>query len=143
VVLGYYYGKGKRASFGIGAFLVGLYNKKNDRFETVAKVGTGLTDAGWIELKAMCDRAEIGESMHNVVVSKELVPDVWVAPELIVMVRADEITRSPVHTAGKNKEHLGFALRFPRFMGYRTDKSPLEATTDEEIKTLFEHQKKK
>src|SRR5690606_24046518 len=44
VVLGYYAGKGKRSHFGIGAFLVGVFNKKADRFQTVAKIGTGMTD---------------------------------------------------------------------------------------------------
>ena len=54
--------------------------------------------------------------------------------------RADEITLSPVHTAGKTKEKLGYALRFPRFMGYRPDKSARQATTTKEIETLFKNQ---
>jgi len=35
VVLGYYRGKGKRAAFGIGAFLVGIPDKENffNRFQ--------------------------------------------------------------------------------------------------------------
>ena len=44
VILGYYKGQGKRAEFGIGALLVGVYNKKADLFETIAKIGTGLSD---------------------------------------------------------------------------------------------------
>jgi DNA ligase-1 len=55
-------------------------------------------------------------------------------------VRADEITLSPLHTAGKTAEKAGYALRFPRFMDYRTDKSTEEATTDEELKRLYEDQ---
>lgn len=47
VILGYYGGHGKRASFGIGALLVGVYNKEKDLFQTVAKIGTGLTDEEW------------------------------------------------------------------------------------------------
>ena len=34
VILGYIYGKGKRAAFGAGALLVGLYDKKRDMFVT-------------------------------------------------------------------------------------------------------------
>lgn len=141
VILGYYAGKGKRARFGIGAFLVGVYNKKQDRFETVAKVGSGLTDIEWHELKKRCDNLEVTKQPHNVVCSKDLAPDVWVEPSIVVMIRADEITRSPVHTAGQTKDELGFALRFPRMMGYRSDKSATEATTVQELVPLFEHQR--
>ena len=55
VILGYYAGEGKRVHFGIGAFLVGVYNKKNDSFQTVAKIGTGLKDEEWKELRERCD----------------------------------------------------------------------------------------
>lgn len=140
VVLGYYAGKGKRSSFGIGAFLVGVYNDKRDRFETVAKIGTGLSDQEWRALKKRADEYAVDEQPHNVVCAKELRPDVWVAPEIVVVVRADEITLSPVHTAGKKGEHLGYALRFPRFMAYREDKSAQEATTVHEIERLYQDQ---
>lgn len=143
VVLGYYYGEGKRASFGIGAFLVGVYDKKHDRFETVAKIGTGLKDLEWQELKKKCDAIKIKEQPHDVICAKELVPDVWVVPQIVCIIRADEITRSPLHTAGKTKDELGLALRFPRFMGYRFDKTATEATTVDELKTLFMHQRQR
>ncbi|MGE0206569.1 MAG: ATP-dependent DNA ligase [Candidatus Babeliales bacterium] len=140
VVLGYYAGSGKRAQFGIGAFLVGVFNKKEDSFETVAKIGTGLSDEGWQELKKKLDLLKAPEKPKNVVCAKELYPDVWVYPELICIVRADEITRSPLHAAAKTAESLGYALRFPRFMGYRPDKGVEEATTITELKRLYEDQ---
>jgi len=140
VVLGYYAGEGKRASFGIGAFLVGLYNPKEDRFETVAKIGTGLSDEQWKELKKKCDAVKLSHAPKNAFVAKELEPDVWTEPEIVCSIRADEITISPLHTAGKTTSTSGYALRFPRFMGYRPDKSPTEATTIHEIKRLYEDQ---
>lgn len=140
VVLGYYAGEGKRAGFGIGAFLVGVYHKDEDRFETVAKIGTGLKDADWVELKKKCDSVKVKEKPKNVVCAKELVPDVWTSPEILTIIRADEITLSPVHSAGLAEGKLGYALRFPRFMGYRTDKSPDEATTVPEIEHLYKDQ---
>ena len=143
VILGYYYGSGKRATFGVGAFLVGVYNKKHDRFETIAKVGTGLKDADWIDLKKRCDQEAVPEQPHNVVCAKELAPDVWVFPKLVCAIRADEITKSPIHAAGKTEHELGFALRFPRFMGYRVDKAATDATDVTEVKTLFAQQKNK
>ena len=140
VILGYYAGKGKRAFFGIGAFLVGIFNKKEDTFQTIAKIGTGVKDLEWIELKNRCDKIAVENKPKNVQCPKELFPDVWTSPEIVCLIRADEITMSPLHTAGKTMKELGFALRFPRFMGYRPDKSPTEATTVKEIKRLYKDQ---
>jgi DNA ligase-1 len=141
VVLGYYAGKGKRTHFGIGAFLVGVFNKDLDCFQTIAKIGTGMTDDEWKTLKKKCDEWKSTTKPHNVQCAKELSPDVWVIPEIICRVRADEITLSPLHSAGKSRHsNVGYALRFPRFMDYRSDKSVQEATTDAEIKRLYEDQ---
>lgn len=142
VILGYYDGSGKRAQFGIGAFLVGVYNKSTDTFETIAKVGTGLKDTDWKELKKRCDEIAVKIKPKDVECSKQLYPDVWVSPELVCMIRADEITLSPVHAAGKTDTQLGYALRFPRFMGYREDKSVHEATTVKEIASMYKLQYK-
>lgn len=140
VILGYYYGRGKRSHFGIGAFLVGVYNPVDDRFETIAKVGTGLKDADWVELKKRCDALVAREKPVNVVCMPDLYPDVWVLPEIVCAVKADEITQSPLHAAGKTEHTQGLALRFPRFMGYRVDKTPTEATTVHEVKRLWHDQ---
>lgn len=137
VILGYYAGKGKRAQFGIGAFLVGVYNKQTDQFETIAKIGTGLTDSEWKDLKKRCDAQSVAHKPVNVVCAKELFPDVWVAPSLVCVVRADEITLSPLHSAGKTVENLGYALRFPRIMAYRDDKSASDSTQVDEIRELY------
>ena len=45
----------------------------------------------------------------NIECAKELFPDVWVYPEIVCLIRADEITMSPLHSAGKTKEQLGYA----------------------------------
>jgi len=140
VILGYYAGQGKRAAFGIGSILVGVYESKKDAFQTVAKIGTGFTDEEWRDLKKQCDKLQVAHKPHNVLCNQALSPDVWVEPSIVCMVRADEITLSPLHTAGATHEHSGYALRFPRFMGYRPDKAATTATTPEEIKTLFDLQ---
>ena len=140
IILGYYAGSGKRVHFGIGAFLVGVYNKVHDRFETIAKVGTGLKDEDWKELKKKCDRIKTLFQPKNVLCVKELVPDVWVYPEIVCSVLADEITISPLHTAARTETKQGYALRFPRFIDYRSDKKAIEATTIEEINRLYNNQ---
>lgn len=140
VVLGYYSGGGKRSGFGIGAFLIGVYNKAEDSYQTIAKIGTGLTDAEWIELKKKCDELMTAEKPKNVECPKELTPLVWVTPRLVVEVKADEITLSPLHTAGKTPTHAGYALRFPRFINYRIEKSAVDSTEVNEIRKMFKAQ---
>ena len=142
VVLGYYVGQGRRAGLGIGAFLVGVYNKEQDCFESVAKVGTGMTDLEFVDLKMRCDGVAVTTKMTNVHVAKNLYPDVWVYPSITCEIRADDITQSPLHTAGKTAHSLGFALRFPRFVKYRIDKSASDITTSTELAHLFEIQYK-
>lgn len=130
VILGYYAGKGKRSGFGIGAFLVGVYDSDNDSFKTIAKIGTGLSDQEWRDLKIECDKLIVVKQPDNVVCSSELFPTVWIIPKIVVEIRADEITRSPSHTAG-------LALRFPRFMSIRSDKSAEQANTVKELQELY------
>ena len=50
VMLGYFLGRGKRAELGVGALLVGVYDKDADEFVTVTKIGTGLGDEQWREV---------------------------------------------------------------------------------------------
>lgn len=141
VVLGYYAGEGKRAVFGIGAVLVGVYDEKQDAFATIAKLGTGFSDEEWRELKKRCDAIAVKHQPKNVVCHKDLTPDVWVQPEMVVEVKADELTLSPLHGAGQTEHHNGFALRFPRFMRYRDDKKAEEATTVHEVQELYKQQR--
>lgn len=136
VILGYYLGEGKRSNFGIGSFLVGVYNKKKDIFQTIAKVGTGLSDTDWKILKDKCDKIKVWKKPHNVEVVDSLKPDIWVEPQIVCELKADEITQSPTHTSG-NENGRGYALRFPRFVKYRDDKSVFDSTSVQEVERLF------
>ncbi len=90
--------------------------------------------------KEKCDEVKVKIKPKNVECAKELYPDVWTSPEIVCEVKADEITLSPLHTAGETKENHGLALRFPRFVGYRPDKSSEETTSVEELKELYDLQ---
>ena len=127
VVMGYYFGRGKRTQFGLGAFLVGVNH--GDRILTIAKVGTGLSDEQFHELKKRLDNLISAKTPPEYEINKALAPDVLVVPQLVVEIAADEVTKSPVHSAG-------FALRFPRLIRFRDDKSPSTATTLAEVKRL-------
>ncbi len=153
VVMGYYYGRGKRTSFGIGAFLIGIYDESQDKFMTIAKVGTGLTDEEWKELAKRGDKLKSKTKPTLYEVDKWLEPDVWITPEIVVEIRADELTRSPIHTAGRimkasksgsafDVDVAGYALRFPRLERFRDDKKSTDSTTLKEVEEIFKLQKK-
>jgi DNA ligase-1 len=140
VLLGYYFGKGKRAAFGVGALLAGVYDAENDRFATITKLGTGLSDAEWRQIHERADALQVNHRPARV--DSILVPDVWLKPEVVVEVMADEITPSPRHTAGKVGDGAGFALRFPRVVSFRgADKKAEDATSVKEIAELFRQQR--
>src|SRR5437867_3344403 len=139
VLLGYYFGKGKRTSFGLGALLAGVYDSEHDRFDTITKIGTGLSDAGWREIHERADKLQVKERPARV--RSLLTPDVWLKPEVVVEVLADEITPGTNHTAGKVGDGPGYALRFPRIVSFRAaDKRPEDATTVKEIVEMFQQQ---
>lgn len=153
LIMGYDFGLGKRVGFGIGAFLAGVYDQKNDKFKTVAKIGTGLSDEEWRELKKRCEKSKSANKPALYDVDKMMAVDGWVKPAIVVEIRADEITKSPVHTAGRAMKKTktgkadevdvaGFALRFPRLERFRDDKRPEEVTTLSEVEKMFKKQKK-
>ncbi len=143
VLVGYLYGRGARARFGIGSLLGAVYDEEEDKFKTIAKIGSGLSEEQWVEMKRLLDQIAVPHKPARVEAILE--PDVWVEPHYVVEVQADEITRSPIHTAGRAPEGgSGFALRFPRVVGFiRSDKGPEEATTVKEILEMYSMQGKK
>ena len=146
MVIGYIFGKGKRTAFGAGALLVALYDKKNDQFVSVTRLGTGLSDDEWRSIKEKTKGLELDHKPARV--DSLITPSVWVKPEIVIEVLADEITRSPLHTAGatvsaEGVKEPGYALRFPRLVSFRDkDKKAEDATTVDELIEMFEQQGK-
>jgi len=141
VLLGIYSGTGKRTEFGVGGLLVGLYEPKKDEFVTVSRVGTGLTDDEWRKVKAISDKLQVTRKPARV--NSIINPSIWVEPKEVLEIFADEITRSPVHTAGKVNNEPGYALRFPRLISFRgNDKRPEDATTVKELVEMYKRQRK-
>lgn len=137
VVVGAYRGRGRRAG-AYGALLLACYSKEEDVFKTLTKCGAGFTDQ---DLKEIPQKLEPFRLLHPHprVVSK-LEADVWFTPALVMEITGAELTLSPVHTCGweKIREGTGLGIRFPRFTGnYREDKSPEDATTEEEILEMY------
>ena len=101
--------QGKRSGT-YGALLCASYHEKEDIFETVTKLGTGLTDEmlaeppGKFKEYQRDKKAGAGSGEPDK-------PEVWLEPVLVVEVLAAEITKSPSHA-------LGLALRFQRFIRF-------------------------
>jgi len=144
VILGYIYGRGKRTAFGAGALLVGVYDKKQDMFVTTTKIGTGLSDEEWRSIKERTRGLELDHKPARV--ASLITPSVWVKPEIVIEVLADEITRSPIHTAGAvltdgKVTEPGYALRFPRLVSFRDkDKRSEDATEVKELIEMYKQQ---
>lgn len=140
VVVGAFQGKGRRGGT-YGALLMATYNPAADRFETFCKVGSGFDDAALAALPERLRPLERADRPDGVV--SELTPDRWMTPGLVLEIRGAELSLSPIHRAGVDlvRPGVGLALRFPRFTGrYRDDKSATDATTSQELVTLYKSQ---
>ncbi|HSV42508.1 MAG TPA: ATP-dependent DNA ligase [Methanomassiliicoccales archaeon] len=142
VVVGAFAGRGKRKGV-YGALLMATYNDKEDRFETVSKLGSGFDDAMLAQLPVMLESRRIHEKHH--LVSSNMQADYWFEPSLVLEVVGAEITISPTHTSGfgQIRKDGGLAIRFPRWTGkIRDDKGPREATTSQELIDMYKSQLK-
>jgi DNA ligase-1 len=138
VVMGYFSGKGKRTQFGLGKILVGIRDTESDKdggkIRTLTKVGTGLTEEMLVTIRKRLDKLVAHEKPKEYEAQKDLIPDVWVIPSLVIELSADSISVSTKHS-------LGLSLRFPRFLKIREDKNADQATTLEEVKEILKLQK--
>jgi len=142
IVIGAYFGRGRRTGL-YGTLLLGTYNPDKDNFPSVCKVGTGFTDESLDQLYQILSN-KITLKKNSRVIS-EMEADVWFEPDLVLEIVASEITLSPIHKTGLNliRKGSGFALRFPKFTGkIRYEKAVEDASTDEEVLTLYKGQSK-
>jgi len=122
VVTGAEWGEGRRASF-LGTFLLSVWEPETDSYRTIGKVATGITDEKLAELTDLLEPEIQSESGQTVDIH----------PSVVFEVGYEEIQPSPTYSSG-------YALRFPRFITVRTDKSPADAETVERIERLAESQ---
>ncbi|MCS7106798.1 MAG: ATP-dependent DNA ligase [Acidilobaceae archaeon] len=142
VVVGAFYGTGKRGGK-LSSLLMAAYDPEEDMFKTVCKMATGFTDEELDRMNEML-KDKIIPQRHPRVDSR-MKPDVWVVPHYVAEVLGAELTLSPIHTCGLNavKEGVGVSIRFPRFVRWREDKRPEDATTEGEIVEMYRRQLKK
>ena len=118
VVVGVAAGHGKRHGV-LSDYTFAVWDESNERLVTIGKAYTGLTDA---ELADMTRWFEA----HTV---RQLGRFRQVDPVVVVEVAFDVIQRS-------NRHQSGFALRFPRIVRLRIEKSPTEIATLANVERL-------
>jgi DNA ligase-1 len=81
VVMGAWLGRGKRAGM-FGAYLLGTYNADTGGYETVARVGTGLSDEVLAEWWTRLNREGLVRQTKpaSIDAAASLRPDVWIEP---------------------------------------------------------------
>ena len=142
VVIGGFFGKGRRTG-SYGTLLLATYDEDEDMFTSICKVGTGFSDEDLDQLyQILQPKVTIKKNPR---IESEMEADVWFEPELVIEVVASEITLSPIHKAARDqvRKDAGLALRFPKFTGkIRTEKMAEDASTNEEVISLYKGQKK-
>lgn len=108
VIIGADWGEGRRAHW-LASFLLGIRDEQGNFLE-IGKVGTGITDDMFKELT---------EKLKPYI-SEQKGKTVKLVPNLVVEVAYEEIQKSPNYESG-------YALRFPRVVKFREDKSVDEA----------------
>ncbi len=120
------WGEGKRKGF-LSSFVLACRDEYTGEFLECGMVGTGIKEKEGITFKSMTEllKPHIIEQHGKTVV---------IRPSIVVEVSYQEIQKSPKYSSG-------YALRFPRFVRIRDDKSPDEVDTLERIERLYKNQK--
>ncbi|KAI2487708.1 DNA ligase [Pyrenophora tritici-repentis] len=144
VVLGAYYGKGKRTSW-YGAFLLACYNPKTEKYETVCNIGTGFSEAILESLHKTLSEIVIDrpKPFYTHSTGNKDQPDVWFEPRYVWEVKTADLTLSPRYKAAADEVGgggKGVSLRFPRFIKERDDKKPDEASSSRMIAEMYQRQ---
>jgi len=142
IVIGAYFGRGRRTGL-YGTLLLATYNPEKDTFPSICKVGTGFTDDSLDLLyQILSNNVTLKKNPR---IQSEMEADVWLEPELVLEIVASEITLSPIHKTALDtiRKGAGLALRFPKFTGkIRIEKGSEDASTDEEVYSLYKGQTK-
>jgi len=139
VVVGAYYGKGKRTNV-YGAFLLACHDADSEEYQTICKIGTGFSEEALAAHYAVLQPLETDKPRGDVKVGGAK-SDVWIEPKVVWEVLTADLSLSPVYTAAQGLiDERGVSLRFPRFLRVRDDKSADDATGPEQVAEMYERQ---
>ncbi len=128
VIVGAEWGEGKRGQW-LSSFVVAVRDLESNEFVEIGRVGTGIKE-----------KVEEGVSFEQLtqlllpLIVEEKGREVKVRPEVIIEVDYEEIQTSPTYSSG-------FALRFPRLVKLRADRSAEDINTVEDVRALADAQR--
>jgi DNA ligase-1 len=123
VIVGAEWGEGKRGKW-LSSFVIAVRDPETNTFVEIGKVGTGIKE-----------KVEEGVSFEQLtqmllpLIVEEKGREVVVRPEIVIEVDYEEIQVSPTYSSG-------FALRFPRLVKLRDDRSAQDINTVDDVKAL-------
>ncbi|MCK4811496.1 MAG: DNA ligase, partial [Methanosarcinales archaeon] len=118
VVVGADWGEGRRANL-IGSYMLACYDPETAEFLEIGRVGTGITDEQLSELTELFSQYIISEDGSAIELK----------PAVVFEIAYEEIQKSPHYASG-------YALRFPRLVRVRFDKTPEDADSVERVERL-------
>lgn len=122
-VIGAKWGEGRRASF-LGSYRLACLDETTGKLLDIGWVATGINDEALAELTELFNEL--------ILVQKGM--EVEVKPAVIFEVAYEEIQKSPNYSSG-------YALRFPRLVRVRDDKSLEEADSLERVESIYRVQR--
>ncbi len=128
VITGAEWGTGKRANW-LGSFVLSC--KKGDEFLECGMMGTGIKEKRTSEGDITFE--DLTNQLKPYIIS-EKGKEVRIKPKIVVEVAYEEIQKSPNYASG-------FALRFPRLLRIRFDKSPNDVDDVERVERLYHLQR--
>ena len=99
VVVGGYYGKGKRTNV-YGAFLLACYDSDSEEYQTICKIGTGFSDEALQAHYEALKPLEMQTPRGDIKVGGAK-PDVWFEPKVVWEVLTADLSLSPIYTAAQ------------------------------------------
>ena len=99
MVVGAYYGKGKRTNV-YGAFLLACYDADGEEYQTICKIGTGFSEEALQSHYDTLKPLEITKARGDIKVGGAK-PDIWFEPKIVWEVLTADLSLSPIYTAAQ------------------------------------------
>jgi DNA ligase-1 len=128
VIVGADWGEGKRANW-LSSFTIACIDD-NGNFLELGKVGTGIKEKEGEGVTF----DQLTEMLKPFIIS-EKGKEVKIQPKIVIEINYEEIQKSPTYASG-------YALRFPRLVQIREDRSPDDISTLEMVEEFYIGQKK-